>query len=140
MLAMMCAVVASSVYLTFATRIGLPVSTTHSIMGGVIGVGIATVGTSRVSWGWNGVSQVFAAWVIAPGIAGAFAAIIFMITKFGVMRRTNPIKYAFISVPLYFILTASLLTSMYVFLSILTLANNFLSVDCLEGCLFINQT
>jgi len=44
MLGMVCAVVASSCYLTFATKMGMPVSTTHSIMGGVIGMGIASVG------------------------------------------------------------------------------------------------
>jgi sodium-dependent phosphate transporter len=46
MLGMVCAVVASSLYLTFATRIGMPVSTTHSIMGGVIGMGVAAVGAN----------------------------------------------------------------------------------------------
>jgi sodium-dependent phosphate transporter len=44
MLGMVCAVVASSIYLTFATKVGMPVSTTHSIMGGVIGMGVAAVG------------------------------------------------------------------------------------------------
>ena len=44
MLGMVCAVTASSIYLTIATRVGLPVSTTHSIMGGVIGMGVAAVG------------------------------------------------------------------------------------------------
>jgi len=44
MLGMVCAVTASSIYLTFATRIGMPVSTTHSILGGVIGMGVASVG------------------------------------------------------------------------------------------------
>jgi solute carrier family 20 (sodium-dependent phosphate transporter) len=72
MLAMVCSVISSSIYLTIATKLGLPVSTTHSIMGGVIGAGIASVGASKINWGWTGVSQVFAAWITAPGIAGAF--------------------------------------------------------------------
>jgi sodium-dependent phosphate transporter len=46
MLGMVCAVVASSLYLTFATKIGMPVSTTHSILGGVIGMGVASVGAN----------------------------------------------------------------------------------------------
>jgi solute carrier family 20 (sodium-dependent phosphate transporter) len=50
MLGMVCAVIASSVYLTFATRVGLPVSTTHSIMGGVIGFGIAALGVNGIQW------------------------------------------------------------------------------------------
>lgn len=114
MLAMVCAIVGSSVWLTIATRFTMPVSTTHSIMGGVIGVGIAAVGAEGVNWGWGGVSQVFAAWAIAPGIAGIFASIIFLATKYGVMRRKNPVKNAFIAVPFYFFLTSALLTMLIV--------------------------
>ncbi|KAF1995234.1 phosphate-repressible phosphate permease-like protein [Amniculicola lignicola CBS 123094] len=114
MLAMVCAIVGSSVYLTIATRFSMPVSTTHSIMGGVIGAGIAAVGKDGINWGWDGVSQVFAAWAIAPGIAGAFGAIIFSITKFGVMRRSNPAKKALIAVPVYFFITSALLALLIV--------------------------
>ncbi|THV55954.1 hypothetical protein BGAL_0001g00150 [Botrytis galanthina] len=114
MLGMTCALVSSSLYLTLATRLGLPVSTTHSIIGGVIGVGIAAIGGDGVNWGWNGVSQVFAAWVIAPGIAGAFAAILFLVTKYGVMKRKNPVRAALISIPFYFGLTTGLLTMLIV--------------------------
>ncbi|KAH8731782.1 phosphate-repressible phosphate permease-like protein [Phaeosphaeriaceae sp. PMI808] len=109
MLAMTCAIVGSATYLTIATRFTMPVSTTHSIMGGVIGVGIASAGTKGVNWSFKGVSQVFAAWGIAPGISAAFGAIIFLITKYGVMRRRNPVKMAFFMVPLYFFLTSFLL-------------------------------
>jgi len=121
MLGMCCAVVASSCYLTMATRIGLPVSTTHSIMGGVIGMGVASVGAKGVTWvdpGPNainsGVVQVFLAWIIAPGLAGAFAAIIFLITKYGVMLRSNPVYKAFVMVPIYFSIAACLLTMLLV--------------------------
>ncbi|APA06721.1 hypothetical protein SS1G_04686 [Sclerotinia sclerotiorum 1980 UF-70] len=114
MLGMTCALVSSSLYLTLATRLGLPVSTTHSIIGGVIGVGIAAIGGDGVNWGWNGVSQVFAAWIIAPGIAGCFAAILFLITKHSVMKRKNPVRAALISIPFYFALTTGLLTMLIV--------------------------
>ncbi|KAK4166888.1 phosphate transporter [Cladorrhinum sp. PSN259] len=119
MLGMVCAVVASSLYLTLATRIGLPVSTTHSIMGGVIGMGVAAVGADGVQWVGkgpgtgkinSGVVQVFMAWIIAPCLSAAFASIIFLITKYGVMLRKNPVWKAFIYVPVYFGLAASLLT------------------------------
>ncbi|OAL04221.1 phosphate-repressible phosphate permease-like protein [Phaeosphaeriaceae sp. SRC1lsM3a] len=114
MLAMTCAIVGSATYLTIATRFTMPVSTTHSIMGGVIGVGIAASGTKGVNWSFKGVSQVFAAWGIAPGISAGFGAIIFLITKYGVMRRSNPVKMAFIMVPLYFFLTSFLLALLIV--------------------------
>lgn len=114
MLGMTCALVGSSIYLSIATRLGMPVSTTHSIMGGVIGMGIATVGASNVNWGWKGVAQVFAAWAIAPGISGIFGAIIFTITKYGVLKRENPVRAAFFMVPIYFGFTTAILTSTFI--------------------------
>ncbi|KAK8087465.1 phosphate-repressible phosphate permease [Apiospora phragmitis] len=118
MLGMTCAVIGSSVWLTIATRIGLPVSTTHSILGGVIGMGVASLGAGGVIWVKEGsgtavinggVVQVFLAWIIAPGIAGVFGAILFLITKFGVMLRKDPVKMALFAIPVYFWLTASLI-------------------------------
>jgi solute carrier family 20 (sodium-dependent phosphate transporter) len=121
MLGMLCAVVASSLYLTWATKIGLPVSTTHSIMGGVIGMGIATVGANNVIWTdfgsgniAGGVVSVFLAWVIAPALAGAFASIIFLITKYTVMVRKNPVMKGLMLLPLYFGMTAALITMLVV--------------------------
>jgi sodium-dependent phosphate transporter len=114
MLGMVCAIAGSATYLTIATKFTMPVSTTHSIMGGVIGVGIAAAGPNGVNWSFKGVSSVFAAWGIAPGISGCFGAIIFLITKYGVMRRRNPVKWAFVMVPLYFFLTSFLLALLIV--------------------------
>ncbi|KAL4973521.1 phosphate transporter [Aspergillus desertorum] len=118
MLGMLCALVGSSTYLTFATRIGLPVSTTHSIMGGVIGMGIALVGADGVKW-WggdinSGVVQVFLAWVLAPLISAAFAAIIFLLTKYLILLRSNPTRKALYTVPFYFFLTCTLLAMLIV--------------------------
>ncbi|CAK7220416.1 Na+/Pi symporter [Sporothrix curviconia] len=119
MLGMVCAIIASSLYLTFATKVGFPVSTTHSIMGGVIGMGIASVGVSGIQWVGtgggtgvinSGVVQVFLAWILAPGISAIFGAIIFSITKYVVMLRSNPVYKALLTVPVYFGITASLLT------------------------------
>lgn len=110
MLAMLCTLIGSSLWLTLATKIGLPVSTTHSIIGGIIGVAIATIGSDGIDWTWGGVSQVFAAWGIAPGIAGAFGAIIFLITKYGVLERKKPLICGFWMIPLYFGVTSAVLT------------------------------
>jgi sodium-dependent phosphate transporter len=113
---MLCALIGSSTWLTIATTIGLPVSTTHCITGGIIGMGIATVGVNGVSWSWEskGVAQIVASWVIAPAIAGGFAAVIFLITKYGVLKRSNPLKCGFIMVPVYFGITSGILTMLIV--------------------------
>lgn len=112
LLVMMCALIGSSTFLTIATRFGLPVSTTHSIIGGLVGAGTASVGIDQINWGFRGVSQVFAAWAIAPGIAGIFGALLFLITKYVVMTRRHAVKKAFFSIPIYTFITVGALTSM----------------------------
>lgn len=124
MLGMVCAVIASSVYLTMATRFGMPVSTTHSILGGVLGMGVGALGGSGITWvGYKengsldikqGVVQVFLAWVIAPVLAGGFASIIFLITKYGVLLRSNPSAKGLFLVPIYFWLTSSLIVMLLI--------------------------
>ncbi|KAK4868006.1 hypothetical protein LT330_007665 [Penicillium expansum] len=118
MLGMCCAVVASAIYLTICTKIGLPVSTTHSILGGILGMGIALIGADDIIW-WggdinSGVVQVFLAWVIAPLLSGVAGALIFLITKYGILLRRNPALRALYTIPFYFLLTTSLLTMLIV--------------------------
>lgn len=73
--------------------------------------GVQWVGTGSGTGAINsGVVQVFLAWIIAPCLSGAFGAIIFLITKYTVMLRKNPVWKAFVVVPIYFAITASLLT------------------------------
>ncbi|KAG8731358.1 Na+/Pi symporter [Ceratobasidium sp. 423] len=114
LLAMVCAVCASSLWLTMATRLSMPVSTTHSIIGSLIGVGVAAGGAKSVKWGWNGngVAFVFASWVIAPAVAGGFAAVVFLITKFVVLRREGDasVKWGLIVAPVYFFVVSGVLT------------------------------
>ncbi|KAJ4007029.1 Na+/Pi symporter [Fusarium irregulare] len=119
MLGMVCAVIASSTYLTMATRLGFPVSTTHSILGGVLGMGVGALGGSGITWiGYkddgsvniqDGVVQVFLAWIIAPMLSGIFAAALFMFTKYAVLLRKSPTIRGLILVPFYFWFTASLI-------------------------------
>jgi sodium-dependent phosphate transporter len=117
MLGMVCAICGSSIFLTIATRLGMPVSTTHSIVGGVIGMGVASVGAKHITW-WggsisSGVVQVFLAWIFAPIISCCFASIIFLVTKYAVLLRQNPVMKGFVAVPIYFGITSALLTSRF---------------------------
>ena len=70
--AMMAALIASSLWLNLATWFGAPVSTTHSIVGGVMGAGIVAAGFGAVDWGK--MSQIAASWVISPIMGGVVAA------------------------------------------------------------------
>ncbi len=70
--AMMAALLAAALWLNFATIMKAPVSTTHSIVGGVMGAGIAAAGFSIVSWATMG--KIAASWVISPVLGGIIAA------------------------------------------------------------------
>ena len=76
---MIAALLAAAVWLNFATAFGAPVSTTHSIVGGVLGGGIAAAG-----WGiadWSVVGQIAASWIISPMMGGLIAAGFLFIIK-----------------------------------------------------------
>ncbi|EFR01315.1 phosphate-repressible phosphate permease [Nannizzia gypsea CBS 118893] len=139
MLGMMCALVGSSLWLTFATKMGMPVSTTHSIVGAIIGVGIATLGADGIQWAYNdgkGVAGIVSAWFIAPAIAGGFAIIIFLITKYGVLERKRPLRAGFMMVPFYFAITAGVLTMVIVFKGAPSLNLDELSTGQTLGAIF----
>ncbi|MCB1773953.1 MAG: inorganic phosphate transporter, partial [Gammaproteobacteria bacterium] len=69
---MMAALLAGALWLNLATALGAPVSTTHSIVGGVLGAGIAAGGFDIANWGKMG--QIAASWVISPVLGGLIAA------------------------------------------------------------------
>lgn len=72
--AMMAALIASSIWLNLATALGAPVSTTHAIVGGVMGAGVAAAGFAAVQWSTLG--QIAASWVISPVMGGVIAAVL----------------------------------------------------------------
>lgn len=69
---MTAALLSAALWLNFATSIGAPVSTTHSIVGGVMGSGIAAAGFAIVSW--DTVGKIVASWVVSPLLGGIIAA------------------------------------------------------------------
>jgi phosphate/sulfate permease len=112
MLAMMCALIGSSTFIMLATRLGFPVSTTHSIVGAIMGVGIAAFGAEGVNWNYasGGFSQIVASWFISPAMAGLIGLIVFSFTEFAVLRRENSYKICRYAIPLYFAGTSCLIS------------------------------
>ncbi len=95
--AMTAALLSAALWLNFATSIGAPVSTTHSIVGGVMGAGIAAAGFSIVSWGTMG--KIAASWVISPILGGVIAAGFLFFIKKNIMFKKNMVEAAKIFVP-----------------------------------------
>ncbi|MDX9862891.1 MAG: inorganic phosphate transporter, partial [Rhodospirillales bacterium] len=99
--AMMAALLAAALWLNLATWIGAPVSTTHAIVGGVMGAGIAASGLAAVTWPTMG--AIAASWVISPVMGGAVAAlflsfirhaIIYQEDRIAAVRRWVPVLVA----------------------------------------------
>ncbi len=76
---MMAGLLAAALWLNFATAVGAPVSTTHSIVGGVLGAGVAAGGWGIADWGVVG--TIAASWVISPVLGGIIAATFLYIIK-----------------------------------------------------------
>ncbi|CDR41583.1 CYFA0S07e03796g1_1 [Cyberlindnera fabianii] len=136
MLTMACALVGSSVWLSIATSVGMPVSNTHSIVGAVIGAGIAAVGADNIHWGWGGFSQIVASWFIAPLIAGGFASIIFLVSKYGVLERKNKVRNGLFFLPALIFITFAILTMLIVWKGAPNLNLDDLSEGAIVGSIF----
>ena len=97
--AMMAALLAAALWLNFATMMRAPVSTTHSIVGGVMGAGIAAAGFSIVDWGTMG--KIAASWVISPVLGGIIAAAFLFAIKKSIVFKEDKIAAAKRYVPLF---------------------------------------
>lgn len=73
---MMSALLAAGTWLLVASYMGWPVSTTHSIIGAIIGFACVSVGTEAVDW--SSVKGIVGSWIITPVISGFFAYLIFV--------------------------------------------------------------
>ncbi|PPR06919.1 hypothetical protein CVT24_011001 [Panaeolus cyanescens] len=107
------AIVSSSIWLSIATRMSWPVSTTYSLVSAVAGIGIATGGFDAPNWGWNngkGLATIFAGFGIAPGISGGFAIVLYMFIKYAVLLRDNPTRWGLLTAPVIFFLVGAVLT------------------------------
>ena len=95
---MMAALLAAALWLNLATASGAPVSTTHSIVGGVLGAGIAAGGIGIANWGKMG--AIAASWVISPVLGGIIAAAFLYLIKFSITYKPDMLAAAKKVVPL----------------------------------------
>jgi len=115
------AMMAAAVWLTVATRYGLPVSTTHSIIGGIVGVGLVMevqhqtildqFGTSLIDW--EVVKKVALSWVASPFMGGLFAFFTFWIIREAILENSDPEARArwmapILAIPTFFVLGLAL--------------------------------
>jgi len=89
---MLAALLAAAVWLMIASAKGWPVSTTHSIVGAVIGFAIVGIGMDAVQWGKVG--QIAASWVVSPVLGGTIAFVLMMSIRRLILNTENPFQSA----------------------------------------------
>ncbi len=90
--AMMSALLAAALWIHLATYLRAPVSTTHSVVGGVMGAGVAAVGFELVNWVTMG--KIAASWVISPFLGGVIAAVFLAFIKINIIYQDDKIAAA----------------------------------------------
>lgn len=103
-LSMLSALISAGLWLLIASNRGWPVSTTHSIVGAIIGVGATTLGTSAIRW--MEVLHIASSWIITPIIAGIFSFILFNSIQFFILNTDEPLKNAKRYAPIYIFIAA----------------------------------
>ncbi|MRI32547.1 phosphate permease [Endozoicomonas sp. OPT23] len=105
---MMAALLAAGTWLLVATHYGWPVSTTHSIVGAI--VGFASVGISVDAVNWAKVGSIVASWIISPLLSGCIAFMIFMSVQKLILDTEHPFKNAKKYVPIYMFLVGFMMS------------------------------
>jgi sodium-dependent phosphate transporter len=113
MYGMLCAMLATGIWLLIATYMELPVSTTHSITGAVIGFSMVAAGADSVVWSQekddfpylSGVSVIVISWFTSPLLSAIGAAMLFLFTRHAVLRRQNSYKKSLYMLPLFTFIT-----------------------------------
>jgi len=106
---MMSAMLSAALWLNLATYIGAPVSTTHAIVGGVMGGGIAAVGFNSVNWLTMG--KIALSWVVSPLLGGVIAAMFLAFIKINVIYQDDKIAAARRWIPVLLAIMAAVFSS-----------------------------
>ncbi|KAK9761185.1 hypothetical protein K7432_014092 [Basidiobolus ranarum] len=112
MLGMVCALFGASAWVIFATSRGWPVSTTHSIVGAIVGIGMVSFGPASIEWK-KGIGRMAISWFLSPIAAGLVAATIYTTTKYLVLTRSNSFERGLAAIPIYFGIT-TLINTFYI--------------------------
>jgi PiT family inorganic phosphate transporter len=96
---MLAALLTAAVWLLIASRKGWPVSTTHSIVGAIVGFAVVGIGVESVHW--SKVGTIAASWIVSPMLSGVLAFFIFMSVQKLILGTDDPLKNARKHVPIY---------------------------------------
>ncbi|ACR14696.1 inorganic phosphate transporter [Teredinibacter turnerae] len=104
---MLSALLAAGTWLVIASMLGWPVSTTHSIVGAIVGFAAVGISTSAIAWGKVG--TIVASWVVSPVLAGTFSFLLFKSVQWLIFNNEHPEAAARRFIPVYMFLVGFLI-------------------------------
>jgi PiT family inorganic phosphate transporter len=105
---MLASLLAAAIWLLVASRMGWPVSTTHSIVGAIVGFAAVGIGVEAVKW--SKVGTIVMSWVVSPAVAGVLSYWIFRSVQRFILDTENPLQNAKRYVPVYMFLVGFVIT------------------------------
>ena len=127
---MLSALLAASL-LTLASRVGWPVSTTHSIVGAIVGFALVAIGFEAIYW--SKISQIAASWIVSPMLSGFVGFCLILSVRYLILDTADPKNRAKKIVPFYVFLT-TLVIALVTFLK--GLKHVGLELDSLSAILY----
>lgn len=132
---MLAALLAAGLWLLVATKYGLPVSTTHSIVGAIVGFAAVGIGIEAVKWGKVG--SIAACWIVSPIIAGTLAYALFRSVQKLILDTTDPMKNAIRYVPVYIFITGTMISLVTMFKGLKHTGLDLSTPECYGVSIFI---
>ena len=131
MYGMLASLLAAGTWLQIATYFGLPVSTTHSIVGAIVGFGFVAGGTAGVAWGKIG--QIVMSWVASPLLSGSIAFVVFSVIRRAIINVPYPVRATKRWSPVFIFLVFGILTLVTLFKG---LKNLKLDLNLIQALIF----
>lgn len=125
----MSSLLAAAVWLIIASFRGWPVSTTHTVIGAVIGFGLICVGLDNINW--NKIIYIIMSWLVSPALSGLLAYVLFNFVKKSIFEDPKPAKKAKNTVPYYVFVVVSIILSVVLFQGLIPLGiklDNFFAI------------
>lgn len=104
---------ACTIWMNFASYLGLPVSITNALVGSMVGFGSVVLGSQAIHW--NEVAHIAIGWITSPLIAGTTAYLLFMSIQQTIFIKSNPLQRAKLYIPIYLFLVGGILSFITVF-------------------------
>jgi len=108
MVGMLSALIAAASWLVLATFLKLPVSTTHGMVGAIVGFALVAKDTDSVDW-WE-IGKICISWVTSPVLAGILSFSMFFLVRFSILRRENSLTLGYRFLPFFYAFTLGALT------------------------------